>query len=206
MSPVPGRLLARARAPASVCVVTPDGRLVITSPLDSSTSVRELATGKVVASIRTAGLSMCFDLHPWRPFLTCGDQAKTVSLIEIPGLDYGPIVVTARERLGQAGLFVCCPCCRLEHRIDHAELGGEHRCPTPGCALRLRLNSFFSSRLPATPKPAPITLTGEELDGIIDFLIGSLWYGLNQTWRFHRDARSRSVTSRPRAHATSQRP
>jgi WD40 repeat protein len=157
----PGRLLARA-APANFCVVTPDGRLVITAHADRSTSVRELATGRVVASIHTAGSSTCFELHPWRPFLTCGDQAGNVSLIEIPGLEYGPIVVTARERPESAGLFVRCPRCQLEHRVDPAELGGEHRCPTPGCALPLRVNAFFSSSARVAIRPDMVELWRED--------------------------------------------
>jgi WD domain, G-beta repeat len=150
--PAPGRLLAHAPTPVRFCVVSPDGQFVITAHLDRSTTVRELATGRTVASIRLAGWSSSFDIHPWRPFLACGDQAGNVSLIEILGIEYGPIVVTARERAERAGLTVRCPRCRLQHHVDHAELGGEHRCPTPGCALPLRLNSFYSSKTP--PRPA----------------------------------------------------
>jgi WD40 repeat protein len=197
--PVPARqLVSGSTAPAYDCAVSPDGRLLIASHWDRSMSLRELATGAVVTSILMAGFATSFGLHPWRPFLTCGDQVGNVSLIEMVGVNYGAIVVTAHERAGQASLFVRCPRCRLKHHVDRAQLGGQYLCPTVDCGLPLRLNTFFSGSAPSTTPdsearkltPPPTTLTGEELAGIRCVLLESPWYGLdNEMWRFHPDGK-----------------
>ena len=191
--PALARELASHSSPARLCVVAPDGRLVVSGHDDRSLFVRDLASGEAVTRIMLPALPMTLDLHPWRPVLVCGDQVGNVLLIEMVGVEYGPIVVTPREHLSDARLFVRCPRCLLEHRVDHAQLGGQHQCPTDGCGLPLRVNAFFSAGTPPAnpvleeddPITGPLPVITDDPEEVREYLLTNLWCSADsETWVF----------------------
>ena len=88
--------------------------------------------------------------HPRRPLVACGDDGGGVYLLDLIGIEYGPIIVTAANN-GE-GLAVSCPSCRRHHPVTPGDLATELKCPTPGCGLHLRLNPLTISA--ASRKPA----------------------------------------------------
>ena len=60
--------------------------------------------------------------------------------LDLVGIEYGPIILTATDQTN--GLGVRCPSCQTRHPITQTELGTELTCPTPGCGLRLKINPF----------------------------------------------------------------
>jgi hypothetical protein len=60
-----------------------------------------------------------------------------VQVIELVGVDYGPLVVMAVDR--GAGLIARCPACREELPLDDDSLGREIVCAQPGCGAVLRV-------------------------------------------------------------------
>jgi hypothetical protein len=67
-----------------------------------------------------------------------------VYLIDLVGIDYGPIIVTAVDP-GKGGPALRCPKCYQLHALDDAWLGEVIECPTPNCGLPLRVNPFITT-------------------------------------------------------------
>jgi hypothetical protein len=79
-------------------------------------------------------------LHPWYPRAFCGDHVGSLVRVDLNGIEYGPIIVTAVE--DKRGLAIRCPACWQEHDLESARLGSVLMCSTPECGLSLRVNSF----------------------------------------------------------------
>jgi hypothetical protein len=67
-----------------------------------------------------------------------------VQLIDLIGLDYGPIVVTAADR--GDGLTLRCPACLDHLPLKKCWLGKEITCPRQGCDGQMRVNPFVVRR------------------------------------------------------------
>lgn len=80
-------------------------------------------------------------IHPWAPFLVCGDKGGTLYFLDLIGIEYGAIVVTAVDRGN--GSVVRCPKCWQAHPLKDDWLGRVIDCPTPTCGLSLRVNPFI---------------------------------------------------------------
>jgi hypothetical protein len=94
------------------------------------------------------------EVHHWRPsvfvndyFTLDGNYAGHEYIIDLAGIEYGPIIVTPRD-MG-AGPIVRCPVCRQDLQVDRSQLGTVVRCVTTGCAGLLRVNPFIIKSLSA---------------------------------------------------------
>jgi sarcosine oxidase gamma subunit len=124
------------------CAISPDGSFVVSASWDNTIKVWEVATRKEEATVPLPGNPVCLALHSWQPLAACGDTAGSVYLIDLVGIEYGPIIVTAVD-FGD-GPKVRCRFC-LEHLpLDPGWLGQVIKCPRPGCDGRLRVNPFIA--------------------------------------------------------------
>jgi hypothetical protein len=129
---------------------------VLTASEDGTCRIWDAVTGKERLSLPLLGSSDCVALGPWRPFAACGDGGGNLYLIELVGIEYGPIVVTAADLGKGAGPALRCPRCFRLHPLDDAWLGEVIECPTPDCGLSLRVNPSVTRintgrRRPAAP-------------------------------------------------------
>jgi hypothetical protein len=119
---------------------SPDGTKIITASFDKTVRVLETSSGKELHTIPLNSPLFHLDLHHCEPVIACGDVAGGVYILELVGISYGPIIVTAVNR--ERKLEVRCPACQKEHVINEEQLGKQMTCPTPGCGFRLKLNPF----------------------------------------------------------------
>ena len=146
----------RGPARSDACAISPDGSFVVTASGDHTCRIWDAATGKERASLPTLGRSRCVALHPWQPFAACGDGGGGVYLIDLVGIDYGPVIVTAVDLGTGAGPALRCPKCLRLHPLDDSWLGAVIPCPTPDCGLSLRVNPFVTVTAADTgPRPPP---------------------------------------------------
>lgn len=126
--------------PVVACHVTPDGMYIVVATKDGSIYVWDAETGKQCAVFVAPTQLTCLALHPWKAFAVGGGLGGTLAQVELMGLTYGPIVVTAKLR--EDGNVVRCPVCQQEMRISTAQLGQVSTCLQPGCSSWLRVNKF----------------------------------------------------------------
>lgn len=136
-----GQPRARLADSGPACAVSPDGRWVIT--LREMLRVWEAASGELVAEMPLAGLSSHLSSHPSRPYVACG-KGSNLFLVDLVGLDYGPLVVTAVD--GGDGPTLQCPACRQVFPLQKAWLGAEIPCPGQGCQAQLKINPVILKR------------------------------------------------------------
>jgi hypothetical protein len=131
------------------CAISPDGAYVVSVGADNTVRLWHAASGQEVAAVLLIGLPTSVAVHPWLPFIACGDMSGGLYLIDLVDLEYGPIVVAAVRSDGE--LAVRCPGCWHNHRIEPGVLGSEIGCPTATCRLRLRvIPTALSPRPPRT--------------------------------------------------------
>jgi WD40 repeat protein len=126
------------------CAISPDSTFIVTTSNDGTCRFWDADTGKQRASLPLLGPGTCVALHPWQPIAVCGDSGGGVYLIDLVGVDYGPIVVTAVDVRNATGPAVRCPKCLQLHPLNDAWLGEVIECPTPECGLSLRVNPFVT--------------------------------------------------------------
>ena len=132
------------------CAVSPDGAFVVSASYDRTLKLWDPASGTAVSTVPLLGTGNCVALHPWLPLAVCGDSGGSLYLIDLVGIEYGPIVVTAMDR-GE-GPALRCPACWQEHSLDERWLGTVIDCPTPSCDLQLRVNPFVIRRARPTSR------------------------------------------------------
>ena len=138
--------------------ISPDSHLIFTASSDKTCRIWDATTGKERVSLPLLGSAMCLAVQAWQPFAACGDEGGGVYLIDLVGIQYGPIIVTALDLGKGAGPALRCPKCFRLRPLDDAWLGEVIECPTPNCGLRLRVNPFItrmgSGRWAAPGSPA----------------------------------------------------
>jgi WD40 repeat protein len=143
------------------CAVSPDGTWIVSAGADRTLRMWDAATGHEKLIVPLSGALKCVALHPRQPFAACGDSGGGFHLLDLVGVKYGPIIVTAAK--GTEGLVARCPACKREHAVTERNLGTEFTCPTPECGLRLKLNPFVVGKQPNVVAPLPSlarTVTG----------------------------------------------
>jgi len=126
------------------CDISPDANWIVSSSADQTIKVFNLNTGEELAKMPLPGHVHCVEFHPFEPKLVCCDAGGAIYRLEVPGLRFGAIIVTAtlNKRLFKQVLMLHCPACQAGHTIQEDQLNSELTCPTPGCGLRLKLNPF----------------------------------------------------------------
>jgi WD40 repeat protein len=120
------------------CDYSPDGRFILSGP---AVTLWEAETGReLLQALPSVGAALSVALHPWLPRVICGNSGGSVQVVDLVGVEYGPLIVTARELGGKHG--VCCPACRAEITINRGQLGHELECPRSVCGTQMRTNVF----------------------------------------------------------------
>ncbi|MBU0491883.1 MAG: WD40 repeat domain-containing protein, partial [Chloroflexi bacterium] len=140
----PLRTLEGHAESVKACAFSPDGRWIVSASYDGTLRVWKPGNGELLAYLPLPGALHSLGLHPFTPQMVCGDSGGAVYWLEIVGLEYGPIVVTAAE--GEQGIEVRCPACQHRFQIEKEWLGSEITCPQDGCNTRLKLNPFVINR------------------------------------------------------------
>ena len=91
-------------------------------------------------SLQLLGYVECVALNPWQPFAACGDNGGNVYLIDLVGIEYGPIIVTAIDH--GARPLIRCPACFEQHPLESTQLGQVITCPSADCETQLKINHF----------------------------------------------------------------
>jgi hypothetical protein len=102
--------------------------------------VWDTSNGELLARLPLPGILYRLSLHPYAPQMVCGDVGGAVHILEIVGLKYGPIIVTAWHAPSFRHLAFGCLHCRTWSEIPESALGGE--IPCPNCGKPVKLNSF----------------------------------------------------------------
>lgn len=134
------------------CAFSPDGALLFGTTNADLLQVRDARTGAVVTQMPLPGELAYLMVHPWQPLLICGGALGTLYCVDLVGVMYGPIVVTAVERDG--ALAARCPVCGRDAAITPDLLGSVIACGQRECAgggqVKMRLNPS-AVRLVAPP-------------------------------------------------------
>jgi hypothetical protein len=132
------------------CAFSPDGRFIRSASGDRSyygdtqdQTVRlwDAQAGSELVVLPAPGFQ-CLALGASAPFFAYGDRAGCVHLLEIVGVEHGPVIVTAVDLGG--GPVVRCPACLEKSLLDESWLGQVLPCPRPGCESRMRVNPFVT--------------------------------------------------------------
>jgi WD40 repeat protein len=120
------------------CAISPDCTFVVSASVDGTLKVWDAATGKELVTLALLGALFCVAIHPRLPLMFSGDAGGSVYFIELVGIAYGPVVVTAVDT--GHGAKVRCPACFEEFPSERSWLGQVIDCPRPGCKGRMRVN------------------------------------------------------------------
>jgi hypothetical protein len=75
-------------------------------------------------------------IHPVVPLLVACDSAWQLHVLDLRGVEYGPLVVSPLD--AGDGPTIRCPGCQTDVPLDRAWLGDEISCSS--CGQRLRIN------------------------------------------------------------------
>jgi WD40 repeat protein len=148
MDPTDGHELLRLDGHAGhvkACCVSPDGQFIASGTDDLKITVWNAATGQSMVTWPLPGVPTALAFHPSAPQLVCGDNTGGLHLLELLGLEYGPVAATARDA-GRA-LALRCPVCGQDLDIDRTKLGSEIACTSPLCRRRIRVNRSVIPKL-----------------------------------------------------------
>jgi WD40 repeat protein len=123
------------------CAVSPDGNWIVCSSWEEKMLfVLEASTGQLMLTVPLPGSPSSVAMHPWAPSVMYGDAGGAINLLDLVGINYGPIIVTASNR--EDKLIMRCPSCQQVYEVRNDQLGKSYTCPTHTCGLRFKLNPF----------------------------------------------------------------
>ena len=135
----------RGEADISSFAIFPTGSLIASVGKEGrDVRIWDTSSGEAVARIPLVAAPWGLAVHPWMPLLAAGDSLGYLNLLDIVGLDPGPIIVTVADR--GDGPLLRCPSCFRDHPANPEWHGEVITCPTDGCDLRLRVNPFVIAR------------------------------------------------------------
>ena len=120
--------------------ISPDGQWIASAGYDLALRLWSVENYQSATQLFLPRYSHGISFHPSKPLLVSWEQRGATCRIEMKGLGYGPIILTAIEKVN--GLMIRCPACQQHHLIEQTQLGNEMTCPTSGCGLRLKINPF----------------------------------------------------------------
>jgi WD40 repeat protein len=132
------RILAGHADEINDCAVSPDGAFVLSASSDRTLKLWDARTGRTVATLPLPAGAYSAALHPYRPLAMCGDATGNLNVLELVGVAYGPLIVTAGWQ--EESLVAQCPRCRETFPAGEEMLGRPTACG--GCGAQLRLNPF----------------------------------------------------------------
>ncbi len=142
--------------PVLDCTFSPDSAFVASVGADPTLRLWDFRAGEQLAMVALTSGLQCVALHPHRPMAVCGDHAGGVHLVDLEGMVYGPVFVTAVDAPDRPGRpVILCPGCRNLVPGGVELLGTAVSCPSPGCGTRLRVNPFVASTPLTRPSHAP---------------------------------------------------
>jgi WD40 repeat protein len=135
------------------CAVSPDARLVLSAGADRTLRCWEARTGRPVAMLPLPDELNWVHPHPWGPLAACG-YATRQYLVDLAGVEYGPLAVTAVDR--GDGPSLRCPACDTSFPLDPDRLGATTSCPGCGSGLRVAPRAaapWFADAAAPSPEP-----------------------------------------------------
>lgn len=130
-------------APIRACTFTRDAAFALSASEDGTLRLWDLSSFENVATFFLSGKAYCVDVHPYKPIVASGDHGGNFVLLDLRGVELGPIFVTPTR--GGNGAILRCPACRRSTACDANTLGQLRSCDTAGCGLIQQVNSFVSS-------------------------------------------------------------
>jgi WD40 repeat protein len=125
----------------NACAVSPDSRFIVSSSGDNTLKIWDASRGQELVTLPLVGDGWCLAFHPWLPFVACGGGGGSLTLIDLIGINFGPIIITPVDH--GDGPILRCPACQQGHILHQDQLGNEMTCPTSGCDLKLKINPFI---------------------------------------------------------------
>jgi WD40 repeat protein len=120
---------------------SPDGQLILGAEGSGwMVNLFEVRTGVSRGSLRLSGAPLCLAAHPAAPLIAIGEAGAALDMAELVGITYGPLIVTAHERV--AVLALRCPACGTWSELTRRQLGAIITCAHTGCPATLRVNPF----------------------------------------------------------------
>jgi len=120
--------------------ISPDGNFIISTGDDKTLMVWDATTGRAHATFPLLGAGLCLALHPRRFSIACGDNGGMMYIVDLIGLKYGPLIITAVDSDPEPTFR--CYACNHSFPLEDNNLGTVITCPREYCSKQLRLNPF----------------------------------------------------------------
>jgi WD40 repeat protein len=149
--------LGRHDGPVLSCAVGPDASFAASAGADATLRLWDARERSELAAVSLTSALQCVALHPHAPLALCGDHAGGVHVIDLVGVEYGPLPIAAIDADDRPGdPVILCPKCRSLLDDSARLLGTDLRCP--GCGVELRINARVASTPALEPAPPPAPL------------------------------------------------